>query len=51
MGDITTQTIIEGGILVTLIFIGGVLVQILRSTVSIDKTVKGGTKDETTNPG
>ncbi len=46
MDNITTQTIIEGGILITLIFIAGVLVKILRTVISIDNTVKGGNKGE-----
>ena len=51
MDNITTQTIIEGGILITLVFIGGVLVRILRTAISIDSTVKGGTTDQTVKPG
>ena len=51
MDNVTTQTIIEGGILITLVFIAGVLVRILRTVISIDSTVKGGTKGETVTPG
>ncbi|WP_171605850.1 hypothetical protein [Limnovirga soli] len=36
MEQVTVQTIIEGGILITLIYIGGVLVKILRSTTKIE---------------
>lgn len=36
MEQVTVQTIIEGGILITLIYIGGVLVKILKSTTKIE---------------
>ena len=50
MGDITTQTVLLGGIWVTLVFIGGVLVKILRGVNKIQDTVTGGSGGGTTRP-
>lgn len=48
MDNVTFQTIIEGGILLTLIFLGGILIAkvqgIVNSIDQLNNTVKGGTK-------
>jgi len=41
MGDITTETILLGGILVTLVFIGGVLWKVLKAVNDIADAVAG----------